>query len=119
MAHITSFEDMQAWQKSRELSLGLYKALAMCPDRSFKDQIQRASVSIMNNLAEGFERGSDRELIQYLYIAKGSAGEVRSMLSLADELNYLDSKLALDLSQQATEISKMTANFIKSLKKTL
>src|SRR3989304_3875141 len=59
-------------QKARNLSLGLYGALEKCPDRAFKNQLLRASVSSMNNLAEGFERGSDREFIQFLYIAKGS-----------------------------------------------
>lgn len=119
MAHISAFEDMQVWQKSRVLCRELYKAFGSCPDRSFKDQILRASVSIMNNLAEGFERSSDREFIQFLFIAKGSAGEVRSMISLAKDLGYLDENLAESFSQQAVEISKMTATFIKSLKKTL
>jgi len=119
MAHIASFEDIQVWQKARNLSLGLYGALEKCPDRAFKNQLLRASVSIMNNLAEGFERGSDREFIQFLYIAKGSAGEVRSMLSLTNNLGYLDDESASLFAQQATGISKMIATFIKSLKKTL
>ena len=119
MGHIAAFEDMQVWQKSRTLSRELYRAFEKCPDRAFKDQLLRASISIMNNLAEGFERSSDREFIQFLFIAKGSAGEVRSMLSLAKDLEYIDANSANTLLEQSTEISKMAASFIKSLKKAL
>lgn len=83
---IERFDDIIAWQKSKNLTVEIYFLFTDHKDFGFKDQIQRASVSIMNNIAEGFERKSNNEFRQYLYIAKGSCGEVRSMLILAKEL---------------------------------
>ncbi|KAB2846739.1 MAG: four helix bundle protein, partial [Melioribacteraceae bacterium] len=71
------FEEILGWQKAKEFTLNIYKSFSNCKDFAFKDQIQRASVSIMNNIAEGFERKSNKEFKQFLFIAKGSAGEVR------------------------------------------
>jgi four helix bundle protein len=109
------FEDIHVWQKARELSNGVYTEFVACKDYGFCDQIKRASVSVMNNIAEGFERASDKELRQFLYIAKGSCGEVRSMLILAQDLNYLAKSQAELLTKQAEEVSKMLAGFIKKL----
>ena len=77
--------------------------------------MQRASVSIMNNIAEGFERKSKKELAHFLYIAKGSAGEVRSMLALAKELLYINEREFESLNEMTLIITKMLANFIKSI----
>ena len=112
---INRFEDILAWQKAKELTLLIYKSFKDNRDFSFRDQIQRASVSIMNNIAEGFERKGDKEFQRYLYIAKGSAGEVRSMLYLADELNYIGKEEFIHLSGLVEEILKMVSGFIKSL----
>lgn len=71
------FEDLVVWQKAKELTISVYQELKDCRDFGYKDQIQRAAVSIMNNIAEGFERNSYK---QFLYIAKSSCGEVRSMV---------------------------------------
>jgi len=87
---IEKFEDILAWQKAKILTLKIYSLLKGLKDLAFRDQICRASVSIMNNIAEGFERKSDKEFIHFLFIAKGSCGEVRSMLYLAIGLNYID-----------------------------
>lgn len=83
------FEDIIAWQKARILSVDIYKTFEKSKDFGFKDQVQRASVSIMNNIAEGFERQTNREFRQFLFIAKGSCAEVRSMLYLARDLEEL------------------------------
>jgi len=80
---IKKFEEIISWQKARELNLLIYSLFNNCKDFSFRDQIQRACVSIMNNIAEGFERGGNKEFRNYLYIAKASCAEVRSMLYLA------------------------------------
>lgn len=77
---IERFEDIIAWQKAKELSIQIYSLFAESKDFGFKDQILRASVSIMNNIAEGFERKGNKEFSHFLFIAKGSCGEVRSML---------------------------------------
>ena len=74
------FEEIIVWQKARELASEIYKCLRECRDYSFKDQLQRALVSIMNNIAEGFERKGNKEFKRFLFIAKGSSAEVRSML---------------------------------------
>ena len=103
------------WQKAREFSLLVYETFKTNKDYGFKDQIQRASVSIMNNIAEGFERSSNKEFRQFLFIAKGSCGEVRSMLYLAQGLEYIKKEEFSKLSQQATEISKMLSGLIKTL----
>ena len=78
---VEKFEDILAWQKAKILTLRVYFLLNELKDYGFKDQLCRASVSIMNNIAEGFERKSDKEFKHFLFIAKGSCGEVRSMLN--------------------------------------
>lgn len=109
------FEDILVWQKARELSNDVYRAFINCKDYSFCDQIKRAAVSVMNNIAEGTERASDKELRQYLFIAKGSCGEVRSMLILAKDQNYITREDFALLYDRAEQISKMLAGFIKKL----
>lgn len=112
---IEKFEEIIAWQKAKELTFNIYRQFRCCKDFSFKDQIQRASVSIMNNIAEGFERNTNKELKNFLFISKGSCGEVRSMLYLAIEFNYItenEFKKYFDLS---VEISKLLSGFIKTL----
>jgi four helix bundle protein len=87
--NIERFEDIIAWQKAKELSLEVYRLFGDSKDFGFRDQIQRAAISIMNNIAEGFERESDKDFKRFLYIAKGSSGELRSMLTVAKELDYI------------------------------
>lgn len=110
------FEDSVAWQKSKELNIEIYKVFKDSKDFGFKDQILRASVSIMNNVAEGFERSGDKEFRKFLFIAKGSAGEVRSMIILAAELGYISKTEHHTLNGLAEETSKILAGLIKSFK---
>lgn len=112
---IEKFEDIIAWQKARTLSLQVYELFSASKDYGFKDQIQRASVSIMNNIAEGFERKGDKEFKHFLFIAKGSCGEVRSMLYLAQGLGYIQKEKFDELYKQSVEISKILSGFIKTL----
>lgn len=112
---IEKIEDIIAWQKSKNLSLDIYKIFNSHKDYGFKDQIQRAGVSIMNNIAEGFERRGDKELKYFLYIAKGSCGEVRSMLYLALDLKYITEEDFKKMYSESTEISKILSGFIKTL----
>lgn len=112
---INRFEDIKAWQKSKELTILLYKIFKDSKDYPFRDQIQRASVSIMNNIAEGYERSSNKELKYFLFIAKGSSGEVRSMLALAQELGYLTNSEYKKSYTLTEEISKTLSGFIKKL----
>jgi len=112
---IDKFEDIIAWQKAKDLTFLLYKIFQKNRDFGFRDQIQRASVSIMNNTAEGFERRGDKEFKYFLFIAKGSSGEVRSMLHLALELKYISKNEFDETYNLSVEISKMLSGFIKTL----
>jgi four helix bundle protein len=112
---IDRFEDIIAWQKAKELTKLIYNCFEKINDFAFKDQIQRASVSIMNNIAEGFERQTNNEFKYFLYISKGSCGEVRSMLVLAFELNKLNKKNFEETYAMCEEISKILSGFIKTL----
>ncbi len=113
------FEDIIAWQKATQLAEITYKGLQYCKDFSFRDQMQRAVVSISNNIAEGFERGTNKELKNFLFIAKGSCGEVRSMAHLGKRFEYLDDKTAKEILRMSTEISMMLSGFIKKLRETI
>jgi four helix bundle protein len=110
-----SFKDLIVWQKSRELVVDIYKAFSGCKDFGFKDQIQRASVSIANNVAEGQARRSDKSFRNFLLIAKGSNAEVESMLLLAVELHYLEEVHRNQLLEKTEEISRMLNGLIKKL----
>ena len=110
-----TFEEMNVWKESKLLTLSVYKIFASSKDFSFRDQIQRASVFIMNNIAEGFERRSEKEFKHFLFIAKGSAGEVRSMLYISKNLNYISDEKYHELLGQVTSISKMLSGLIKTL----
>ncbi|MDO8241173.1 MAG: four helix bundle protein [Candidatus Moranbacteria bacterium] len=112
---IEKFEDIIAWQKSRMLTLDIYNIFKLNRDFSFRDQIQRAAVSVMNNIAEGFERKGDKEFKHFLFIAKGSCGEVRSMLYLSLDLGYIKEEEFTRLYNLSFEISKMLSGFIKKL----
>lgn len=113
---IERFEDIVVWQKAKVLSVNTYQVFSDSKDFGFRDQIQRASVSVMNNIAEGYERQTNNEFIQFLYIAKGSCGEVRSMLHLAFAINKISESTFKELYNKCEEISKMLSAFIKSLK---
>ncbi len=110
-----TFEEIIAWQKAQELALHIYELTKGNKDYGFVDQIRRATISISNNIAEGFERKSNKEFMQFLFIAKGSAGEVRSMLYLAKELKYLQSDKFELCNDKVLSISKMISGLIKTL----
>ncbi|MFA6324905.1 MAG: four helix bundle protein [Candidatus Paceibacterota bacterium] len=112
---IEKFEEIISWKKGKELTMLVYSAFRDCKDFSFKNQIERASVSIMNNIAEGFERRTNKELKNFLFIAKGSAGETRSMLDLALDLKYLNETSFEKMYNLTLEISKLLSGFIKTL----
>src|SRR3989338_4515322 len=116
MATVRQFEDLMCWRKARELVKEIYEAFKNCGDYGFKDQIQRASVSVMSNIAEGFESGTRQEFLNYLYIAKGSAGEVRAQLYAVFDIGYLNLETFKLLNGLAVECSRLAASFIRGLK---
>lgn len=110
-----SFEDLEVWQSARALVKHIYESSQCLKDYSFRDQITRASVSIINNIAEGHERSSNKEFIRFLKIAKGSCGEVRSMLLLSTDLKYMTNEKSQELIEQCYSISRQLSGFIKYL----
>ena len=118
MARIERFEDISGWQRAREL-VGLIYRLTSKPrftkDWGLKEQIQRAAVSVMANIAEGFERHSDREFVQFLYNARGSSGEVRSLLYVACDLGYITEVEFKEAFGKAEETSRAIFGLIRYL----
>jgi len=115
----TSFEDLPIWQKGRELSKLIYEISEGGPlarDFKFRDQIRSSSGSVPDNIAEGFERGGNKEFIQFLYIAKGSCGEARSQSYRAFDNKYISASQLSKLLDLTKEISSEISNFIKYLR---
>jgi len=108
------FEDLDVWKKSARLSADIYKHLRELKDYGFKDQITRSALSISSNIAEGFERESQRECIKFLSYAKGSCGEVRSQVYVGMEIGYIDRKTGSIWITAAREISAMLSGLMKT-----
>jgi len=116
-----AFEDLHVYQRSRELTNEIYRLTrqgAFSRDRGLADQIRRAAVSILSNIAEGFERGAKTEFIQFLYIAKGSCGEVRAQLGVAHDQQYVPDADYARLLDLVRRIGGMLSNFIAHLQGT-
>jgi four helix bundle protein len=117
---IKNFEDLEIWKEARHLTCEIYtltKAPKFSKDFGLRDQMQRAAVSIMSNIAEGFERGGNQEFVQFLYIAKGSCGEVRSQLYVALDQDYVDPKVTDNLLMILKRLSVMIKHLIDHLKR--
>ena len=117
---IERFEDFIAWQRARELTREVYKATSFgnfARDFGLKDQIRRAAVSIMSNIAEGFERGRASEFHQFLSIAKGSCAELRSQLYVALDANYLTSERFERLMAEAAEMGQIVGGLRVSVER--
>jgi len=123
MGKFNSFEEILSWQKARALNAEIYKITKLNKsfngDYSLKDQIRRASVSITSNIAEGFERQTTKEFIRFLYIAKASAGEVRSQLYVAFDVDYITKNEFEELKKKVNEVSKLISGLLKYLQATL
>jgi four helix bundle protein len=116
---IESFEDLLVWQKGMEIVKQVYlvsKDGELGRDFALRDQLRRAAISIPTNIAEGFERASRKEYVNFLNYAKGSTGEVRSLLNLAFELGYLEPSKHEKLRNAVMELSRYLSNQIKSLR---
>ena len=116
---VKNFEDLEIWKDARLLTKAIYRMTkdgGFAKDFALRDQIRRAAVSILSNIAEGFERGGNQEFIQFLYVAKGSCGEVRSQLYVAMDQGYVDPKLVDDLRMSLKRLSIMVKHLIDHLK---
>jgi len=117
MAFAESFEDLKVWQRARSLTNAVYDAMRDCKDYAFRDQIQRAATSVMNNISEGFERRTKKDFAHFLDVAKGSAGEVRSMLYLGEDRNFIKAKAAEPMRADYKELSKSIGALAASLRR--
>ncbi len=122
MAKVERFEELDVWKKARHLTNCVYDLTdgpLFAKDFSLRDQIRRAAVSILSNIAEGFERGSDSEFRNFLVIAKGSAGEVRAQLFVALDRKYLCEQEFVEAKEQCEAISAMLLRLIAYLRKSI
>jgi four helix bundle protein len=120
MASLKCFEDLEVWQKSREFAKQIYaisRESHLSRDFILRDQIIRSAVSIISNIAEGFERGGTGEFIQFLSVAKGSAGELRSQLYIVLDQGYIDESKFKELFEMNNAISRMISRLIEYLRK--
>jgi len=118
MAPISHFEEIEAWRSARELVRNVYSVSrtgGLAGDFGLRDQLQRAAVSIMSNIAEGFERDTDADFRRFLFVAKASAGEVRSLLYVALDQGYIDGDTHETLGLQSAKVSRQIAGFIRYL----
>ena len=118
MARIEKFEDIESWKLAREITKLIYAVSStgdFCRDYALVNQIRRASISILSNIAEGFERGGNKEFLQFLAIAKGSCGEVRAQLYVAFDQNYIDEEKFKEISSKLLETNRMISGLMKYL----
>ena len=102
-----SFESLEVWKRSSRLAVTTYQTLKDCRDYGLKDQMTRAAVSIPSNIAEGYERSTNKEFIRYLNIAKGSAGELRTQLYIAKEIGIITKEAMAELVEETMGIAGM------------
>lgn len=114
-----TFEDLQVWKDSRELAREIFRLgrkKTLIREYSLKNQMERSAVSIMANISEGYERDGDKEFVQYLSQAKGSAGELRSHLYVALDMNFIDTAELDPLKKRVVSISKQISGLIRYIK---
>ncbi len=117
---VERFEDLIAWQKARQLTADIYQVTSkggFSKDFGLRDQIRRASVSVMSNIAEGFDRGSRGEFHQFLVIAKASCAEVRSQLYIAQDVGYINQEIFNNVSSNASELSRIIGGLRAAVQK--
>jgi four helix bundle protein len=119
MAKIERFEDIEAWQRARQLAKAVYAVTSegrFSRDFGLRDQIQRAAVSVMSNIAEGFERQTDAEFARFLSMAKASASEIKAQLYIAVDQGYIDQNRFNDLYERCDKVSRYLGSLIRYLR---
>lgn len=120
MERFKTFEDLEVYKKSISFTVKIYEILEsdkLSKEFSLNNQLKRATLSISNNIAEGFERDTDKEYIRFLYFSKASAGEVRNILNVMMEIKLIDENVYFELRSLIIEISKQLSNYIQFVKK--
>ena len=116
---VIRFEDLECWKRAKSLAVEVYTISnkgEFGKDFSLKDQVRRAAVSIASNIAEGKERETVAEFIRFLYVAKGSAGELKTQVLIAQDIGYVDQECSSDLRMKVENVSAMIGALIKTLK---
>ena len=119
MAKISRFEEIESWKRARKLTNEIYKITSsgtFSRDFALRDQIRRAAISILSNIAEGFERGGDNEFLQFLSVAKGSCGEARAQLYIALDQAYISTTEFETLSKSAHDVGQLISGLMKYLR---
>lgn len=119
MSKIEKFEDLIAWQKSKSFAVKIYSATdegKFAKDFGLRDQIRSASISIVSNIAEGFERKGNKEFLQFLFISLGSVAEVKTQLIISFELNYISKEKFEELNELIIEIQKIIKGLVSYMK---
>ena len=114
---IEKFEDLKIWEEGINLSVAIYKALSSCKDFGLRDQIQRSSVSIPSNIAEGFDRQSKNEFIRFLKIAKASCAELRTQLIIAQKIDIIPDTILIERTKQLSAMIQKLISYRSSLNK--
>lgn len=109
------FERLDVWRRASRLAVMIFKSMAECRDLGFKDQITRSALSIPSNIAEGMERESDKEKCRFLWIAKGSCGELRTQAMIGSEIGYIAESLATEWIKETRELSRMLHGLISKI----
>lgn len=115
---IERFEDIESWKEARLLVKEVYQLFTNVKDYGFRDQIQRASLSVMSNIAEGFDRSSNKEFVQFLVIARGSVSEVKSLSYAALDVGYIDKNTFSGISEHCVKLTSLINGFIRYLRTT-
>jgi len=115
---IEKFEDIDSWKEARSLVKDVYRLFADVKDYGFKDQIQRAAISVMSNIAEGYDRGSNKEFIQFLVIARGSVSEVKSLSYAALDIGYINENAFVVITEHCLKLTNLINGFIRYLRNT-
>ena len=113
---MAGFEDLEVWKRSSRLCCELYKSLSDLKDFGFKDQITRSALSIPSNIAEGYERHSNKEIANFLNYAKGSAGELRTQIYIGIDIGFIPREKGKAWVLEAEELSKMLYGLIRSIR---
>jgi len=116
MKKIEKFEDLEVWKESMRLALSVYRNLESCHNFNLRDQMQRSAISVPSNIADGYDRNSNKEFIRFLNIAKGSFGELRTQLYLSKELDIIEKSLCNEFIENTRKISAMLYSLIQTRK---
>ena len=111
---VVKFEDLDVWKRSARLSADIYKGMQQVRDYGFRDQLTRAGLSVPSNIAEGFERESDKDCVNFLSYARGSCGELRTQVYIGIDVGYIDRETGRHWIQESMGISAMLTSLIKT-----